>query len=123
MTKGSQRFGKASEDIAAVELRRRGYKILEKNYRTRFGEIDLIAMDGGAIVFIEVKARRSGLFGSPKSAVTLHKQKKISLVAMHYLKTTGNMDKKARFDVVSVSVHGTTHGIEILKNAFEFYSA
>jgi putative endonuclease len=114
-----QQFGKKSEDIAAKYLKKNGYKILEQNYRTKLGEIDIIAKDKDTLVFIEVKARRSIQFGSPKWAVTPKKQRRISMVALYYLKTAKLSHTRARFDVVSISSINDRSGIEIIKNAFE----
>jgi len=119
MTDSRQQFGKESESLAARYLKKHGYRILEQNYRTRLGEIDIIAKDKGTIVFVEVKARRSYLFGNPKFAVTPKKQRKISMVALCYLKETKQNNAKARFDVVAVSSIKENPNIEIVKNAFE----
>ena len=99
-----QKFGEQGEALAVRCLKKAGYKIIETNYRTRLGEIDIIARDKDTIVFVEVKSRRSVHFGNPKQAVTLQKQKKISMVALCYLKTTGQSTAKARFDVVVCSL-------------------
>ncbi len=119
MPNSRQKFGEKSESIAASYLKKQGYKIIELNYRTNLGEIDIIAKEKGAIAFIEVKARRSGQFGNPKWAVTPKKQRKISMVALQYLKTTGQSNVKARFDVVSIISSHDNPSIEIVKNAFE----
>jgi len=87
-----QQFGKESESIAIRHLKKNGYKILEQNYRNKLGEIDIIAKDKDTLVFIEVKARKSGRFGNPKWA---------------------------RFDVVSILSAEKNPDIEIVKNAFE----
>ena len=79
-----QQYGAQSESLAARLLKRRGYTILETNYRTPLGEIDIIARDRDTIVFVEVKARRSLGFGGPKWAVTPKKQRKISMVALYF---------------------------------------
>lgn len=113
-----QQFGQSSETVAARFLKKQRYKILETNYRTRQGEIDIIARDGDTIVFIEVKARTSDRFGNPKGAVTFQKQRKISMVALQYLKETKQSDVKARFDVVSISSQTNPPAIEVIKNAF-----
>ncbi|MGD9279831.1 MAG: YraN family protein, partial [Desulfobacterales bacterium] len=84
MRNWKQKFGEQGEALAARRLKKAGYKIIETNYRTRLGEIDIIAKDKDTIVFVEVKSRRSVYFGNPKQAVTLQKQKKISLVALYY---------------------------------------
>ena len=100
MRNRQQKFGKKGEALAVRRLKKAGYKIIETNYRTQLGEIDIVAKDNDTIVFVEVKSRRSLHFGNPKQAVTLQKQKKISMVALYYLKTTGQSNAKARFDVV-----------------------
>ncbi|MBW1758807.1 MAG: YraN family protein [Deltaproteobacteria bacterium] len=114
-----QQFGRKSESIAADRLKKQGYSILELNYRTKLGEIDIIAKDKDTIVFVEVKARKSNSFGNPKFAVTYKKQKKISMVALYYLKSTKQSNSKARFDVVSIIAGKGSLGLEIIKNAFE----
>lgn len=115
-----QQFGRKSESIAADCLKKQGYSILELNYRTKLGEIDIIAKDKDTIVFVEVKARKSNSFGNPKFAVTYKKQKKISMVALCYLKSTKQSNSKARFDVVSIISGKGSLDLEIIKNAFEF---
>ena len=114
-----QDFGKKSESIAVRHLKKRGYKILEQNYRTKLGEIDIIAKDKNTLVFVEVKSRRSGDFGNPKWAITPKKQRTISMVALYYLKTTNQFNIKARFDVVTIIAASDNPEIEIIKNAFE----
>ncbi|UCD32344.1 MAG: YraN family protein [Desulfobacterales bacterium] len=114
-----QKFGKESESIAVKHLRKQGYKILEQNYRTKMGEIDIIAKDKKTLVFIEVKARRSHLFGNPKWAITPKKQRQISKVALYYLKVTKQTKAKARFDVVTIRSFEEKPRIDIIKNAFE----
>jgi len=88
MPNSRQKFGEQSESIAVSYLKKHGYKIIEQNYRTKLGEIDIVAREKGTIAFIEVKSRKSKNFGSPKWAVTPKKQRKISMVALWYLKTT-----------------------------------
>ncbi len=119
MLNQSQQFGKKSEAIAVKHLKKQKYKILEENYRTRLGEIDIIAKDGDTIAFIEVKSRRSDHFGHPKGAITPQKQRKITMVALQYLKATGQSNARARFDVISISLLQNKPEIELLKNAFE----
>ena len=114
-----KRFGQKSEDAIARFLRRNGYKILERNYRTPLGEIDIIAKHNKALVFVEVKARRSANYGDPKWAITPAKQRKISMVALAYLKQYGSSATKARFDVVTVLHTNETPHIEVIANAFE----
>lgn len=119
MLNRQQQFGQDSEAAAARFLTKQRYKILAKNYRTRLGEIDIIARDGDTIAFIEVKARTSEHFGHPKWAVTPRKQRRISMAALQYLKATRQSDAKARFDVISISSGAGSPVIEIIKNAFE----
>ena len=119
MVNRQQEFGRKAESIAVRQLKKAGYKIIARNFRTRIGEIDVIAREGATIAFVEVKARRSSHFGHPKQAVTYAKQRKISMVALEYLKSTDQMRSKARFDVVSVTSLSNEPKIEIIKNAFD----
>lgn len=114
-----QQFGKESESLAVRYLKKNGYKILEQNYRNKIGEIDIIAKEKKTLVFVEVKARKTHVFGNPKWAVTPKKQRKISMVALYYLKATRQTHVKARFDVISLSLTKDNPQIEIIKNAFE----
>ena len=114
-----QRIGKKGEAAAVRFLKKSGYKILEQNYRTQLGEIDIIAKDRQTIVFIEVKTRRSLNYGSPKMAITSKKQRSISMTALYYLKINDQSHADARFDVVTVFTGGNQVDIDIIKNAFE----
>ncbi len=118
MANPRQKLGQSGESLALQYLQKRGYKLLEKNYRNRIGEIDIIARDGDTLVFVEVKARRSERYGSPRLAITPHKQRKISQTALAYLKYTRQMDCRARFDVVFVKSGGVRPEIELIQNAF-----
>jgi putative endonuclease len=119
MLNRQQRFGEKSERLAAAYLKLKGYRIIETNYRSSVGEIDIIAWEKGTLVFVEVKARRSSRFGSPKGAVTPAKQRKISMAALDYLKRSGQDDARARFDVVAIDTEMGRPDIEVVKNAFE----
>lgn len=112
-------FGKRGEIEAARVLKKNGYKIIEKNYRCRFGEIDIIAKDGETIVFVEVKTRGSENYGRPEASVDARKQKHMIAASMTYLSEKGITDNLARFDVVSVSSEGNNFRSEIIKDAFE----
>ena len=114
-----QLVGRRGEDLAADHLRRMGYKILERNYRSRHAEIDLIAKHRGTLVFVEVKSRRSLRFGDPKWALTPAKRRKISMAALTYLKQRDAMNCRARFDVVTVQQRDGNLHIEVIDNAFE----
>ena len=116
---GRRHTGESGESIAVRFLKKKGYEIIEQNYRCKLGEIDIIARDGRVLAFVEVKARRTGDFGGPKWAVTPRKQRKISMVALKYLKETEQMGKKARFDVVAIRLLPGDPDVEIIKNAFD----
>lgn len=115
-----QRFGRFGEDLAVRFLKQKGYRILKTNYRTPFGEIDIIAEDRDVIVFVEVKSRKSAAFGSPAASVDRRKQKKISMSALSYLKSAKKIGIRARFDVVSIRLTDDhSPQIEVIENAFE----
>ncbi len=95
-------LGKAGEDLALSHLLSLGYTLLERNYRGRRGEIDLVLRDGETVVFVEVKRRTSGAFGLPEEAVDGRKQRRIAAVAAGYLARHGLADRPCRFDVVAV---------------------
>ena len=114
-----QKCGEQGEALAVKRLKKAGYRIIETNYRTRLGEIDIIAKDKDTLVFIEVKTRTSVHFGSPKLAITPKKQKKISMAALYYLKTTDQSTARARFDVVTIISNRDAPQVEIIKNAFD----
>ena len=114
-------FGKAGEESAVKFLENNGYRILERNFRNRFGEIDIIARDKDTLCFIEVRSRSSDFYGQPFETVIARKQRKIAKLAFSYLfKRKIAFDIKARFDVVSaVPDKNGVLQIEIIKNAFE----
>jgi len=112
-------IGTLGESLAVKALKKRGYHIVALNHRCKLGEIDIIAKDGDSLAFVEVKTRRTGRFGEPKMAVTADKQRKISMVALDYLKETGQTNEKARFDVVAIRLSQGGPKIEIIKNAFD----
>lgn len=95
-------LGAAGESAAARHLVQRGYSIVEANARCRLGEIDLIAIDEGVIVFVEVKGNRGGRYGAPEDMVTPAKQRRLTRLAAWYLQRRGWLGRPARFDVVAV---------------------
>ncbi len=115
---GRQSLGKAGEDLACAELGRRGYAILERRYRTRYGEIDIIANAGGTIVFVEVKARAGDAYGGSVAAVTPSKQQRIVRMASDFLARRGLSDQPCRFDVVTVDFKDGPPRIEVYPHAF-----
>ncbi len=122
MTLQRLRFGQFGEALAGKALKAQGYRVLHTNYRTPVGEIDIIAKDGDTLVFVEVKTRKSSVYGSAKAAVTPAKQRKIAKNALFYLKSTRQMNVRARFDVVAINADSENTRVEIIKNAFEFVS-
>jgi putative endonuclease len=111
--------GRAGEEAAVRYLNQQGYRILERNYRCRFGEIDLIARDGKTLAFIEVKTRRSQKFGPAAAAVTLEKQRHLIRTAQIYLSQTGQAHALCRFDVVTVDIAEQRPRIELIRDAFQ----
>lgn len=115
-----RKLGQEQEQRASETLEKEGYRILQKNYRCKIGEIDLIAVDEGVLVFIEVKYRRTTVSGYPEEAVTVQKQKQISRVAAWYLMENQlSLEVPCRFDVVAVS----PEKVRIYKNAFDYLGA
>lgn len=111
-----RKIGNAYERVAGEYLKTQGYEILEYNFHTRAGEIDLIAKHGIYLVFIEVKYRKDMSSGHPFEAVSLQKQKKISRCALYYMKKNGFTEMPVRFDVVGI----LGEQIQLIQNAFEF---
>jgi putative endonuclease len=110
--------GNEGERLAATHLRARGYHILEHNFRCLGGEVDLIALDGGTLVFVEVKLRRSLARGTPVEAVTPLKRGRVRKAAEVYLAYSGRIFHRIRFDVVSVMKSSRNTDIIHLKAAF-----
>ena len=119
MTNQKQKVGKKGESVAVRYLKKQGYKIIEQNYRSKAGEIDIIARERKTLVFVEVKTRRTTSYGSPKYAVTPKKKKAISMAALYYLKMTHQTHADARFDVVSILAQEEDTRIELVRNAFD----
>lgn len=111
----TQAIGANGEETAARFLISRGYAILDRNFRTRYGELDIVAQDGVQIVFVEVKTRKNADFANAAEAVTPSKRRKLRHVALHWL-TLRNSEAAARFDVIEVYKNGD---INHITNAFE----
>lgn len=114
-------LGQRGEEVAALYLRRKGYKIVEQNYRSsRLGEIDLIAREGKDLVFVEVKTRSSLGFGEPEEAVNYQKQKRMIKLAHYYLLNQKLDQVSCRFDVVSIIIDqgGKIKNIKLIRDAF-----
>jgi putative endonuclease len=119
MTVARQELGKLGEDLAAQELGRLGYAILARRYRTRYGEIDIVAEDGETVVFVEVKARVDAEFGTAAEAVTPWKQRQVSRMAADYLVRVGVGGRPCRFDVVAIMFDRDPPSVELFRNAFD----
>ena len=119
MLSANLEFGKAAENAAARFLKAKGYKILERNYKNKFGEIDIIAQQKGVICFLEVKARHSLDQGTPQEAVSLSKQRQISKVAVDYLKSRNLLEHPARFDVLALLYNNNQPEVSLIVDAFE----
>jgi putative endonuclease len=114
-------LGKIGEKLALKHLKRHGYKILEQNYKSRYGEIDIIAKNKGVLAFIEVRTRKSMEFMRPEESVNIRKQRQITKVALDYLSTRNMQDTDCRFDVVAITFDDKKPKIELIKNAFYIY--
>jgi len=112
-------LGKKGEELASGFLKKLRYKILEKNFRCKFGEIDIIALQGKTLVFVEVKTRSSLEYGSPQTSVTPKKRDQLTKVAFFYLQKNRLFDRDARFDVVAIEFDSGKKRIELIRNAFE----
>ena len=114
-------LGRRGEALAARYVKRRGMRIVARGKRLRPGELDLVAVDGGTIVFIEVKTRTSTEAGHPVLAVDANKQQRLTRLALAYLKGHGLLEYPARFDVVAITwpEQGSSPEVEYFENAFE----
>lgn len=109
--------GNIGEDIVAKYLEEKGYKIIERNFRCRLGEIDIIAQDKEEIVFVEVKTRKILSYGNPADSVNEPKQKHIYKVAEYYLLINNKSDDFTRIDVIEVYLTNSLYKINHIKNA------
>lgn len=114
-------LGRIAEDHAARYLQSRGYRIRERNFRTRGGEVDIIAEQGGTLAFVEVRARSSPDFMSPMESVTPTKQRRVARAASLYISTRERRERLMRFDVIEVHVtpEGRVRKVELTQGAFQ----
>ena len=122
MSKRTAAVGKEGEDIAVDFLKKSGYRIVQRNYKNKLGEVDIIARDKETLSFIEVKTRTSLAFGYPQEAITQAKQRQLNKVALSYLKQYNLLHTSARFDIVSILLDNNHSAPEVslIKNAFSF---
>ena len=116
-------IGALGEEAAVKAIKKQGYKVLERNYRTKMGEIDIIAKDGEYTCFIEVRLRKNNDFGSPADTIDIRKQQKIIRTAKYYAVIKKIYDTPMRFDAVLINADAkdgklTNVKTEIIKNAF-----
>ena len=114
-----QILGEEGERIAETFLRKKGYRVVERNYRCPVGELDLILLDRRVVVFVEVKTRTDDRFGAPLESVGPRKQKKMIKTALFFLTRHRLHNRDARFDVVGISYQGGEPMVEHIQNAFE----
>jgi len=118
------KLGVRGEALAWNFLRKQGYEIVEKNYRTRLGEIDVVARKQGTLVFIEVKTRRNHRFGLPEEAVDWKKRRKLARVAESFLQTRKLENTPSRFDILSLTWDGVGEPeFVLLEDAFSLEEA
>jgi len=107
------------EEKALDFLKKKGFRVIDKNYKTKFGEIDIIAQDKKTVCFVEVKTRDIDTEIEPKESVDIRKQEKISKSALYYLKENNLLRRPARLDVISIKIKGfQIQNIELIKDAF-----
>lgn len=107
--------GRLGESIAVSFLTRKNFRILTRNFRARYGEIDIVALDGNTLVFVEVKTRSSTTYGSPKSAVGITKIREIIRTGQYYVLEHPGSPNAMRIDVVSIMLNPLTHKTESLE--------
>ncbi|MBU4342643.1 MAG: YraN family protein [Candidatus Omnitrophica bacterium] len=123
MTIARIKSGELGEALAASYLKKQGYKIIEKNYRTRYGEIDIIGDDKGCISFVEVRSSNNTRFDSPEYSIDRTKQNKLAKMALSYIKRRHLEEDDCRFDVVCIEgVNSDSPKVRLIKNAFELNS-
>ncbi|MDI9570315.1 MAG: YraN family protein [Pseudomonadota bacterium] len=119
MTRDRISAGRRGEELAAAFLARAGYAILDRNWRCPLGELDIVARDGGTLVFVEVRTRRSARFGAPEESVGFSKRRKLSRLATFYIHRYGLFDVPARFDVAAVHLLPSGPEVELIRDAFD----
>ena len=110
MTEWRQQVGRDGETVACAELEKLGYAIVERRYRSRYGEIDIVADDAGTIVFVEVKTKTNRNYGDPVEEVTPQKQRQIVSMGEAYATYSSPPATQCRFDVVTVDLSGAVAG-------------
>lgn len=118
MNRNSKELGKLGEELAVRYLIKKEYRILARNWRDRGGELDIVARDGGTLVFVEVKTRTSDTFALPIESVGFEKQRKLRRLAERFITRNDFTNCEVRFDVISIVARGAKPEIEHLEDAF-----
>jgi len=116
---GRRELGRRGEAVAETFLRANRYTIVARNYRCRAGEIDLVALDGPVLVFVEVRSRRGSTAGTPLESVDGRKQARVARVARYFLAARGMHERAARFDVIGIRFDAEPPAVEHVRGAFE----
>ncbi|MBS1820145.1 MAG: YraN family protein [Acidobacteria bacterium] len=119
MSRARVTLGEIGENLACEELVRRGYEILVRRWRLRGGEIDIIALDGRSVVFVEVKTRAGAEYGTGADAITWQKRRRMVGLAAHFMARERLLDRAVRFDVVSIALADDGPRIEVYQGAFD----
>jgi putative endonuclease len=119
MTKERLDLGKKGEELALKKIKRLGYKCVARNYRCVLGEVDIIALHRDCLVFIEIKTRKGRSLGYAKEAIDGRKRRRLSKVALAYMKSNNCCDTKSRFDVVAINLRDGKEEVEVIQNAFD----
>jgi putative endonuclease len=115
----NREVGKKGEEVALRFLKKNGYRILQRNYVCKLGEVDIIAREKDTLAFVEVKTRTSTTFGPPQLAVNASKQMQLSKAALNFIKEKRLEEMKARFDVVAILLGPRGEEIELIRDAFD----
>jgi putative endonuclease len=115
----NREVGKKGEEVALRFLKKNGYRILQRNYVCKLGEVDIIAREKDTLAFVEVKTRTSTTFGPPQLAVNASKQMQLSKAALSFIKEKRLEEMKARFDVVAILLGPRGEEIELIRDAFD----
>lgn len=110
-------LGRRGEELAASYLEEKGWLILQRNYRSEAGEVDIVAQDGGCLVFVEVRARSSKEYGSPEESITPAKAQRLIEVAQGYLQEQGESERQWRIDLVAIHWRGDSYRLHHIVNA------
>lgn len=121
MSDDKRKIGKIGEEIAAEFLANKGYQIIEKNYYSRYGEIDLVAWETGSVIFVEVKTRTNQAYGAPETSVTQKKLDRIEKAALMWMQAHPNMSDDWRIEVVAILID-ELHQVQDIRHFKDIYT-